>query len=44
MYTQWENASLHKHHRRLSDNGITEICHLEDVKEDDAESLGLTKF
>ena len=23
---------------------ITEICYLEDVKEDDAESLGLTKF
>ena len=35
---------MDKPHRRLSENGITEICLLEDVKEDDAESLGLTKF
>lgn len=39
-----KKASLDKHYRSLSENGITEICHLEDVKEDDAETLGLTKF
>lgn len=44
FYKWLKSASLDKHHRRLSGNGITEICHLEDVKEDDAESLGLTKF
>ena len=44
FYKWLKGASLDKHYRRLSENGITEICHLEDVKEDDAESLGLTKF
>ena len=44
VYKWLKSASLDKHYRRLSENGITEICHLEDVKEDDAESLGLTKF
>lgn len=44
FYNWLKSASLDKHHRRLSENGITEICHLEDVKEGDAESLGLTKF
>ena len=40
FYKWLKSASLDKHYRRLSENGITEICHLEDVKEDDAESLG----
>ena len=44
FYKWLKSASLDKHYRRLSGNGTTEICHLEDVKEDDAESLGLTKF
>ena len=44
FYKWLTSASLDKHYTRLSDNGITEISHLEDVKEDDAESLGLTKF
>ena len=44
FYKWLKSASLDKHYRHLSENGITEICHLEDVKEDDAESLGLTKF
>ena len=44
FYKWLKSAALYKHYRCLSENGITEICHLEDVKEDDAESLGLTKF
>lgn len=44
FYKWLKSAFLDKHYRRLSENGTTEICHLEDVKEDDAESLGLTKF
>ena len=44
FYKWLKSAFLDKHYRRLSGNGTTEICHLEDVKEDDAESLGLTKF
>lgn len=44
FYKWLKKASLDKHYRSLSENGITEICHLEDVKEDDAETLGLTKF
>ena len=40
FYKWLKSASLDKHYRRLSENGITEIYHLEDVKEDDAESLG----
>ena len=44
FYKWLKSASLDKHYRHLSENGITEICHLEDVKEDDAESFGLTKF
>ena len=44
FYKWLKSAFLDKHYRRLSENRTTEICHLEDVKEDDAESLGLTKF
>lgn len=44
FYKWLKSAFLDKHYRRLSENGTTEICHLEDVEEDDAESLGLTKF
>ena len=45
MFYKWlKSASLDKHYRRLSENRITKICLLEDVKEDDAESFGLTKF
>ena len=44
FYKWLKSAFLDKHYRRLSGNGTPEICHLEDVKEDDAESLRLTKF
>ena len=39
-----KRASLEKYPTMFAENGITEIAHLEDVKEEDAISLGLTKF
>ena len=44
FYDWLKGASLEKHHKRLAENGITEVSHLEDVKEDEAELLRLTKF
>lgn len=39
-----KRASLEKYQTTFAENDITEIAHLEDVKEEDAISLGLTKF
>lgn len=44
FYIWLKSASLEKYYERFSTNGITEVCHLEDVKADDAASLGLSKF
>ena len=39
-----KRASLEKYQTTFAENGITEIANLEDVKEEDAIPLGLTKF
>jgi len=44
FYTWLKSASLEKFNETFSEAGITEVSHLEDVKEEDAASLGLSKF
>lgn len=39
-----KNASIEKHQSTFVNNGIPEVSHLEDVTEEDAVSLGLTKY
>ena len=41
FYTWLKSASLEKSYETFSEAGITEVSHLEDVKEEDAASLGL---
>ena len=44
--TAKQSSFLNSHgfHQTLLDNGIEEISHLQDVKEEDAIGFGLTKF
>ena len=44
FYTWLKCASLKKFYETLSEAGITEVSHLEDGKEEDPASLGLSKF
>ncbi len=44
FYNWLKNASLGQYHQQLISNGITEISHLEDIREEDSELLGLSKF
>lgn len=44
FYNWLKNASLGKYYQQFLSNGITEISHLEDVREEDAAYLGLSKF
>ena len=44
-FYQWlKKSSLEKHHETFVENGIKEVSHIEDVQEEDAVSLGLSKF
>lgn len=45
LFYKWlKKVFLDKYYRSLFENGIIEICYLEDVKEDDVEMFGLIKF